>query len=131
MFEDIIAFQTIVVHKSLTKASKELGVSTPVITRRLARLEKSLNVRLLQRTTRQVNLTEAGELFFNQISNVLQTLEASKEAVKNLNNDVSGTLKVGLPPSISYLYVTKWLHLFTEKYPNIHIHIITGNHLLD
>ena len=47
--------------KSLTKAGKEL-VSTPVITRRLARLEKSLNTRLIQRTTRRL-LTEAGELF--------------------------------------------------------------------
>ena len=55
MFEDIIVFCTIVECKSLTKASKKLGLSTPVVTRRLARLEKSLNTRLIQRTTRQIH----------------------------------------------------------------------------
>lgn len=130
MLEDIVAFRTIVQLKSLTKASKELGLSTPVVTRRLARLEKSLNTRLIQRTTRQIHLTEAGELFFAQISEILHALQASTEAVKNLNQEVVGTLKVGLPASISYLYVTKMLHQFTARYPKINIHITTGNHLL-
>lgn len=130
MFDDIVVFRTIVQLKSLTKASKALGLSTPVVTRRLARLEKSLNTSLIQRTTRQIHLTEAGELFFAQSTDVLYALEASKDAVKNLNREVSGTLKVGLPESISYLYVTKKLHQFTTRYPNINIYIVTGNHLL-
>lgn len=127
MFDDIVVFRTIVQLKSLTKASKALGLSTPVVTRRLARLEKSLNTSLIQRTTRQIHLTEAGELFFAQSTDVLYALEASKDAVKNLNREVSGTLKVGLPESISYLYVTKKLHQFTTRYPNINIYIVTGN----
>ena len=87
--------------------------TTPVVTWRLARLEKSLNTRLIQRTTRQIHLTEAGELFFPQISDVLHALEASQDAVKNLSKEVAGILKVGLPASISYLYATKMLHKFT------------------
>ena len=130
MFEDIIAFCHIVEHKSLTKAASALGVSAPVVTRRLARLEQSLNTRLFQRTTRQIYLTEAGELFFSQITDVLNGLEASKESVRNLSNIVSGTLKVGLPASISHLYVTKMLHQFTAQYPQIQIHIVTGSNLL-
>lgn len=131
MLEDIVAFRTIVLQKSLTKASKELGVSTPVITRRLARLEKTLQTQLIQRTTRHIHLTEAGELFFQQISDVLQALDASKEAVKNLNQEVSGTLKVGLPASISHLFVSTMLHKFTKQYPNVSIHLVTGNYLFD
>lgn len=130
MLEDILTFQMIVQHKSLTKAGKELGISTSIVTRRLARLEKSLNTRLLQRTTRQIHLTEAGEIFFNKITDVLYGLEASKEAVRNLSDNVAGTLKVGLPAGISQLYVTKMLHQFSQKYPNISIHIVTGHHLL-
>lgn len=130
MLEDIIAFRTIVQHKSLTRAGKELGISTPMVTRRLARLEKSLNARLIQRTTRQIHLTEAGELFYTQVGDILSALEASKEAVKNLSEEVCGTLKVGLSPSISYLYVTKILHQFMAQYPKINIHIVTGHHLL-
>ncbi len=130
MLEDILTFQTIVQHKSLTKAGKELGISTSIVTRRLARLEKSLNIRLLQRTTRQIHLTEAGEIFFNQITDVLYGLEASKEAIRNLSGNVAGTLKVGLPTGISQLYVTKMLHQFSQKYPDISIHIVTGHNLL-
>jgi LysR family transcriptional regulator, regulator for bpeEF and oprC len=130
MFEDIVTFRAIVQLKCLTKAGKELGISTPVVTRRLARLEKSLNARLIQRTTRQLYLTEAGELFFAKISDILHALDASKEAVKNLSKEVTGSLKIGLPASISYLYVTKMLHKFMACYPNINIHIVTGNHLL-
>lgn len=130
MLEDIVVFRTIVQQKSLTNASKELGLSTPVVTRRLARLENVLNTQLIQRTTRQLHLTEAGELFFTLTSDVLHAFEASKDAVKNLSKDVTGTLKVGLPSGISYLYVTKQLHKFTTCYPNINLNIVTGNHLL-
>lgn len=131
MLEDIITFRTIIQQKSLTKASKELGLSAPVVTRRLARLEKSLNIQLIQRTTRRIHLTEAGEVFFAHINDVLNALEAGKDAIKNLSKDVAGTLKVGLPASISYLYVTKMLYKFTARYPNLNIHIVTGNHLLE
>jgi DNA-binding transcriptional LysR family regulator len=130
MFDDIITFRAIVQHKNLTKAGKELGLSTSIVTRRLVRLEKSLNTRLIQRTTRQLHLTEAGELFLAETNNIMQALEVSKDVVKNLNKEVTGMLKVGLPPNLSYLYVSKMLHKFIAQYPNINIQIATGNHLL-
>lgn len=130
MLEDIETFRAIVLTGNFTKAAKVLGLSTPVVTRRLARLEEALNARLIQRSTRHIHLTEAGELFFKQISDVIEAFEASKEAVKNLNNEVSGTLKVGMPATISNLYVTKTLHVLKEKYPLLNIHIATGEHLL-
>ena len=60
---------------------------------------------------------------------ILHALEASKDAVKNLTKTYQVQLKVRLPASISYLYVTKMLHKFTAL-SNINIHIATGNHLL-
>jgi len=131
MFEDISAFQAVARHKSFTRAAQHLELSISVVTRRLARLEQSLAVRLLQRTTRHVHLTEAGEVFLAEISDVLQALEASKETVKSLSRSVSGTLKVGLPANISYLYITPALHRFMTRYPNLQIHFVTGDYLLD
>lgn len=131
MFEDISAFQAVAQFKSFTKAAQRLELSIPVVTRRIARLEQTLGVRLLHRTTRHVHLTEAGEIFLAEISDILQALEASKETVKGLTHAINGTLKVGLPVNMSHLYVTPVLHQFMALYPNIHIHLMTGDYLLD
>ncbi len=102
-----------------------------MVTRRVARLEKSLDTRLLHRTTRLVSLTEPGQVFYTQVRDLLEALESSKKAVKSFMQEVTGTLKVGLPASISYLHLTPNLHHFTQKFSQLKIQIVHGNHLLD
>lgn len=131
MLEDISVFCAVATHKSFSKAAKQLGISPTVVTRRIARLEKSLDTRLLQRSTRQVTLTEAGQLYYTQVQDLLTALEASKKMVKSLNEEVTGTLKIGVPVSISYLHISPALHQFIKKYPQLKIQIVHGNHLLD
>ncbi len=129
MLEDINAFCAIAKCQSFAKAARELGISTSVITRRLARLESSLKVRLLHRTTRQVSLTEVGQLFFSEVSDVLKALEVSKENVKLATAQVSGTLKVSLPTSLNECYVIPTLNCFLKKYPNLKIELMTDGSL--
>jgi DNA-binding transcriptional LysR family regulator len=131
MLEDISAFCAVVEQKSFSRAARQLGVSTAVITRRVARLEKSLDTRLLHRTTRLVSLTEPGQAFYTQVRDLLDALESSKKTVKSFTQEVTGTLKIGLPASISYLHLTPNLHHFTQKFPQLKIQIVLGNHLLD
>ncbi|MDR3490973.1 MAG: LysR family transcriptional regulator [Gammaproteobacteria bacterium] len=131
MLEDISAFCAIVKFKSFSKAAKELGISKPVMSRRIARLEKKLDTRLLQRTTRSVTLTEEGNLYHKEVSEILLALEASKKNIKSLNKEVSGTLKIGSPVSISNLYITQFINKFMIEYPNLKIQIVNGNHLFD
>lgn len=131
MIEDIYAFCIIAKHKSFSKAARELELSTPVITRRLSRLEKTLNTRLLHRTTRKVTLTEAGLLYFSEVSDILNALEASKEAVKSLSSQVSGTLKICMPVSLSQCFVIPAMKKFLTQYPNLKIRIRNGHHALD
>jgi DNA-binding transcriptional LysR family regulator len=97
----------------------------------VARLEKSLDTRLLHRTTRVVSLTEPGQAFYNEVRNLLEALEASKKTAKSFTQEVTGTLKIGLAASICYLHLTPKLHLFTQKFPQLKIQIVNGNHLLD
>ncbi|MDR3477003.1 MAG: LysR family transcriptional regulator [Gammaproteobacteria bacterium] len=131
MLEDISAFCAIVKFKSFSKAAKELGISKPVISRRIMRLEKQLDTRLLQRTTRKVALTEEGDLYYKEVSEILLALETSKKNIKSLNKEVSGTLKIGAPASISNLYLTQFINKFITEYPNLKIQIVNGNHLFD
>ncbi|MDO8953321.1 MAG: LysR family transcriptional regulator [Gammaproteobacteria bacterium] len=131
MLEDIEIFCAIAKEGGFAKAARALQLSTSIVTRRLARLEKNLDVRLVHRTTRQVSLTEEGRLYFDEVSNILDALKASNKNVKSLSTEVAGTLKIGLPVSISHLYVTPHLHEFLAQYPNLKVHIINGNHLFD
>lgn len=126
MFEDINVFCAIAKYQSFAKAARELGLSTPVVTRRLARLEQTLDARLLNRTTRKVTLTEAGHVFFAEVNDILQSLEATKESVKSLTSKISGTLKVGLPLSFSNVYITHALKEFVSRYPKLNLHMTTG-----
>jgi DNA-binding transcriptional LysR family regulator len=127
VLEDIQVFCTIAKHQSFSKAARELSISPPVITRRLLRLEKALNARLLNRTTRQVTLTEAGNLFYSEVTDILQLLDASKENVKSLTTQVAGTLKVAMPVSLSQFYVVPALKDFLKKYPHLKIQIVSGH----
>lgn len=134
MFEDIGVFCAIAKNQSFAKAARELGLSTPVVTRRLARLEQTLGARLLNRTTREVSLTEAGGVFYEEVYDILQALEASKDCVKSLSGDVVGTLKIALPIIFSQIHVAPALNSFLTKYPKLQIQIVSGTdqlHLLN
>ncbi len=131
MLEDIEVFCTIAKQGGFAKAARVLHISTSMVTRRLSNLEESLGVRLLQRTTRQVSLTEAGQQYYDEMSQILERLQISNKNVKTLSKEVTGTLKVGLPVSISSLYVTQHLQEFLDQHPHIKVTICHGNHLFD
>ena len=131
MLEDIQVFCTIAKHQSFSKAARELAISAPVITRRLSRLEKTLSARLLNRTTRKVTLTEAGNKFYAEVTDILQLLDASKENIMKATSQVAGTLKVAMPSSLSQTYVAPALNQFLQKFPHLKIQIFTGNYLLN
>lgn len=131
MFEDTQVFISVVETGGFSKAAKKLGYSTPVVTRRIARLEQELGVRLLQRNTRHVSLTEAGTIFHESCRELLQNYAASIKQVKNLTNNLVGTLKIGLPSAISHLHITRNLNDFLCKHPDLRVHIVNGNHLFD
>jgi LysR family transcriptional regulator for bpeEF and oprC len=131
MLEDAEIFVSVAEYKSFSKAARKLKLSAPIVTRHIAKLENELGVRLLQRNTRQVSLTEAGITFYESCLDLLKTYTITLKQVKNFSNELAGTLKIGLPSSISHLYVTAALSQFIKKYPNIKIDIINGNHLID
>lgn len=131
MLEDAEIFVNVVECKSFSKAARKLKLSAPIVTRHIAKIENELGVRLLQRNTRQVSITDAGALFYESCLSLLQTYSISLKEVKSLSHEITGTLKIGLPTSISYLWITSHMHLFTKKYPNLKIDIVNGNHLID
>lgn len=130
LLEDIEIFCLIAKHKSFSKAALALHISPSIATRSLARLERKLDVRLMNRTTRLVTLTEAGQLYYDEVRTLLEALELSNKNIKSLKNEINGVIKIGLPVSISHFYVRPHLHEFLNRFPALKVHIVHGNHLL-
>lgn len=130
MLQDAEIFIAVVERQSFAKAARQLNLSPPIITRHIAKLEDRLQVRLLQRNTRQVSLTEAGTLFYKSCITMVQTYAFSLKQMHNLSDELMGTLKIGMPASISRLFIEN-IGVFYSKYPNLKLEIVNGNHLIN
>ena len=129
--EQLKAFCAIYENNSLSAAARQLVISTPMMTRHLQHIESELGVVLFHRSTRALNATEAGDLFYHQAQELIQQYDSSIAALKSLSTHVSGTLKIGLPASINQLWITPTLHKLCKTYPDLSIRLVNGNHLLD
>lgn len=103
--DDLLTFVRVVETGGLTRAAARLGVSKSVVSRRLDRLERDLNVRLLQRSTRGIRPTEAGLAFEARCSRILSDLDEARSEVSGLDGRLSGSLRLAAPVSFG------WRHL--------------------
>lgn len=121
-------------HGGFSRAGRELGLTPASISRQVSRLEDSLGLRLLNRTTRQVSLTEAGELFYDRVSHVVADLAEADEIVRSLRGGPSGLLRVTAPASFGRLHIAPSLGGFLAAYPQIKLDLVFTDrlvHLLD
>lgn len=130
MLENMLAFTRVIEKHGFAKAARDLKISTPVITRRIHELETSLATKLIQRSTRKLSITEAGEIFYVHCKNILQAVETAQMALRSLKSEVSGTIKIGIPTSINQLYFIPQLHNFLNQYPGVNVEIFQGNYLI-
>ena len=96
-FEQITAFLAVVEHGGFTAAGQTLARDGSILSRRITALEKRLGVRLLERTTRRIALTQAGEIFYQRMLPVLRTLQEIEQATAAAAVGVRGTLRIALP----------------------------------
>lgn len=128
MLQDAEIFIAVVECKSFSKAARKLQLTPPVITRHITKLEEQLKVCLLQRNTRQVSITQAGAIFYDSCVSILNTYKLSLKQVRNLSDELEGTVKIGMPASISNLFIEN-INAFYTKYPHLKLEIVNGNHL--
>ena len=95
--DDMVLFAKIVELKSFTEAAQDLGVSRALLSRRLNALEQRLGVRLLNRTTRRLHLTEGGGTYFQYCQDVLTTALEAEEAIQAIKSAPAGLLRVAMP----------------------------------
>jgi DNA-binding transcriptional LysR family regulator len=96
---ELLAFTRAVESRSLSRAAAELRVPRATLSRRLARLEERLGVRLLRRTTRSLTITDAGEALYRHARLVLDAVTEAEASVRRPDDTVRGNLRVALPPA--------------------------------
>ncbi|MDL4861013.1 LysR family transcriptional regulator [Halomonas elongata] len=109
------------------QAAKRLHISQPPLSASLRQLEEDLGTRLLDRNSKHVTLTPAGEIFQRQARRLLEQLEDSRQQVKRAASSPSGLLKVGFTPAMIFRCLPRALDLLQEQQPGIDIKLIEKN----
>jgi len=125
------AFRAIATHGSFTQAARELDVSASALSQTLRALETRLGVRLLQRTTRRVGLTEAGSEFLSRIAPALGAIDGAIEEMQNRSGRPTGLLRITVPPVAVPALIAPNLADFLRAYPDIRVDVRTDSSLAD
>jgi DNA-binding transcriptional LysR family regulator len=124
-------FATVVEKGSFTAAGDALGLSKPVVSKQIAQLESDLGVRLLNRTTRRLHLTEAGEIFYDHCQRVVAQARDARLAVAPLQHEPRGTLRVTSPQCLAISLLPNLIPRFQERFPAVHLDIRVSGRFVD
>lgn len=120
---DLEVFARVIASGSMSTAARALGLSPAVVSKRIKRLEDRLGTRLLQRTTRQIALTEAGQGFHERVVAVLAGLEEAEAFASGRASAVSGSLRISAPTSFGRLHIAPHLKTFMARHPDLALHL--------
>ncbi len=125
-FELYRIFYVVANHLNITKASEELNISQPAISKSIKNLEEQLGGSLFVRTKRGVILTEEGKEFYNYIKQAIEYINNAENKFTDLINLDSGCIKIGISSTLTKEFLLPYLEKFHLLYPKIDIQIITN-----
>jgi DNA-binding transcriptional LysR family regulator len=122
-FDTVHAFVAVARAGGFAAASRRLRVPRSTLSRQLQRLEESLGVRLLERTTRAVRLTDAGQTYFHRCSHALELIESANRGAQEAGAQPKGRLHVSAPIDIARYVVSGMLSEFRRRYPDVELSV--------
>ncbi len=124
-------FIEVVKHESFSGAARALGMTGPAISKQVQSLEEQLGVRLLNRTTRHVSLTEEGALYFDRARQALEDLDEAEQQIQELKECPTGKLKINAPMSFGTQYLSKPIAQFAKAYPEVDLEVDFSDRWVD
>lgn len=118
------SFVRVVRAKSFSTAARELGLSRALVTKHVQALEEHLGARLLNRTTRTLNLTEIGAEYYDFCRRVLGEIEDEEKTLRDLQKEPRGVLRVLSPKSFASLHMCEAMAAFAQRYPEIRVTLV-------
>ncbi|MGF1843353.1 LysR family transcriptional regulator [Vibrio clamense] len=118
-FSDMAMFVSVVKHQGLAAAGRELGLSPATMTARLQGLEERYGVKLLNRSTRHISLTDSGDLYHKACLEILENVKETENLILNGVKEVKGSLKISAPKDIGKQHILPILSEFCEQFPDV------------
>ena len=126
-FDTIAAFVAVVEHAGFAPAARALGISPSAATRLVGALEQRLSVRLLNRTTRAVSLTDAGARFLERSRRILADLDEAEQMAQSERVDPAGRIAVAAPLVFGRMHVAPLLCTFMRAHPKVEVELLLGD----
>lgn len=130
-FADLPVFVTVVDCGSFSQAAKQLNLTKSAVSKRISHLEDGLGIRLLNRTTRKLSLTEAGQRYYDYASQALSLAKRGVDAVSELHGSPQGRLKITAPMTFGVLHVAPLISEFLSRYPEVEIDLQLEDKMVD
>ncbi|WP_434777489.1 DNA-binding transcriptional regulator YafC [Neisseria sp. Ec49-e6-T10] len=124
--EEIAIFVAVVESGSFSRAAEQLGQANSAVSRAIKKLELKLGVSLLNRTTRQLNLTEEGELYFRRVQFVLQEMAAAENELMQAQHTPKGLLRIDAATPVILHILTPLVQSFLKRYPQMNLSLVTS-----
>jgi len=125
------SFIAVVDKGNFNQAAELLEVSTAAISRRVSGLEKALGVKLLNRTTRKIDLTESGKQFYDDVVNIFHSLEEAEERIQQGSNTIKGILRIAVGVSFGINCLSPLVTSFMKLHPGIEVQLKLDDHTTD
>ena len=119
--EAMRVFVSVAEHQSFVAASRQLDLSAPAVTRSIAQLEQTLDVRLFNRTTRHVRLTDSGVRFFEHAKRILEDVEHAEAAASGIYAEPKGVLSVTAPVLFGQIHITPIVTEYLQQNPSVSV----------
>ncbi len=124
---DLQAFRAVAELSNFRKAAEALHVSQPAFSRRIEKLEEALGVRLLDRTTRRVNLTAVGREFDRKVQQLLDDLDQTLLGIRGVADTRMGEVTLACVPSTVYYFLSQVIARYHERYPKIRVKVFDAS----
>src|SRR5262245_4199653 len=129
--DPIAVFVKVIEAGSFSAAARRLGIPKTTVSAKVAGLEKRLGVRLIQRTTRKLRMTEEGERYFRHCAIATREIELGEAALQAARDKPSGVLRISAPVDFGRAVLPRIVRAYTARYPDVSIELIVTNRVVD
>lgn len=119
LLNDMALFVEVVKARGFRHAAEAVGMPNSTVSRRISALEKAIGLRLLHRTTRKIELTEAGQIYFERCKRIVDEARLAHEQLGEMLAQPSGMLRASLPVDFANIYLAPFIAEFARRYPGI------------
>lgn len=129
--DSIVVFIKVVQFGSFTRAARALGMPNTTVSAKVAILEKRLGVTLLQRTTRKLHVTQAGETYFRRCLQALERIEMAEAEIASSQLEPFGVLRITAAVDVGHAILPELIQIYLKRYPKMKVDLLITNHVVD